>query len=146
VGNTVLADQSLNGSASVFALRSHEIDDHWFWIERLLKRVENPDWTLRQVKTDLKSAQAQVWVLVGHASAPAGIVITRIENFHDTRWGLVWIAAGEGLEHVPRMLGEIEKWFRSMGCSRSEISGRKGWERVLPGYEFKAVTLVKELG
>jgi hypothetical protein len=136
----------LSGSADVFTLQSYEIDEHWFWIKRFLKRVENPDWTPAQVKTELRSAKAQLWVLGDGRSAPLGIVITRIENFQDTRWGLVWIAAGDGIEHVPRMLGEIEKWFRSMGCSRSEISGRKGWERVLPGYEFKAVTLVKELG
>jgi hypothetical protein len=129
--------------ADVLTLQSYEIDDHWFWIERLLRRVENPDWTLAQVKTDLKSAKAQVWVLAD--GAPSGLVVTRIENFHETRWGLVWIAAGDGLEHVPMMLGEIERWFRSMGCKRSEIAGRKGWERVLPDYQFKAVVMFKEL-
>jgi hypothetical protein len=93
----------------------------------------------------LKSAQAQLWALVDDCSAPVGLVITRIENTHDTRWGLVWIAAGNGIEHVPRMLGEIEQWFRSMGCRRSEIAGRKGWERILPDYGLKAVVLSKEL-
>jgi hypothetical protein len=130
---------------SVFTLQSYEIDDHWFWIERLLKRVENPDWTLNQVRTELRAAKAQAWVMGDGRSTPVGVVITRIENFHETRWGLVWIAAGDGLEHVPPMLVEIEKWFRAMGCGRSEIAGRKGWQRVLPDYEFKAVVLSKEL-
>jgi hypothetical protein len=129
----------------VFTLQSREIDEHWTWIEPLLSRVENPDWSLAHVKADLQSAKAQAWFLGDGRSAPAGIVITRIENYHETRWGLVWIAAGDGLEYVPRMLGEIEKWFRQMGCTRSEISGRKGWEKVLPGYELKAVTLVRRL-
>jgi hypothetical protein len=131
--------------ADVFTLQSFEIDEHWFWIERLLNRVENPDWKLSHVRADLKAAQAQLWALVDDCSAPVGLVITRIENTHDTRWGLVWIAAGNGIEHVPRMLGEIEQWFRSMGCRRSEIAGRKGWERILPDYGLKAVVLSKEL-
>lgn len=133
------------GSVEVFTLRSHEIDDHWFWIEPLLKRVENPDWKLSHVKADLKSAKAQLWALVNHCHAPQGIVVTRIENFHDRRYGLVWISAGKGLEHVPMMLGHIEKWFKDKGCAYSEVSGRRGWEKVLPGYELKAVTLIREL-
>jgi hypothetical protein len=131
--------------ADVFTLQSHEIDEHWFWIERFLRRVENPDWTLEQVRTDLKAAKAQAWVLGDGRSAPIGLVITRVENFHETRWGLVWIAAGKGIEHVPMMLGHIERWFKEKGCARSEIAGRKGWERVLPDYGFKAVVLSKEL-
>ena len=133
--------QSPPASAEVWTLQSFEIDEHWFWIERLLKRVENPPWSLRDVRLDLNAAQAQAWVLGDRA----GVVITRIENFHDTRWGLIWIAAGEGIEHAPSVLEPIEAWFKSMGCSRVEISGRKGWERILPDYDFKAVVLVKEL-
>jgi hypothetical protein len=130
---------------SVFTLQSNEIDDHWFWIERFLKRVESPDWTPAQVKTDLRSAKAQLWVLGDGRSAPAGIVVTRIENFHEMRWGLVWIAAGEGIEHTRAMLDPIERWFKSKGCERCEIAGRKGWEKVLPDYEFKAVVLTRKL-
>lgn len=133
-------------SASVFTLQSHEIDEHWFWIERLLRRVEDPPWALRHVKADLRAALAQAWVLGDGRSTPVGIVITRIENFHDTRFGLIWIAAGKGVEHSHSMLQEIERWFKSMGCVRAEISGRKGWERVLPDYQVSSVTLRKELG
>jgi hypothetical protein len=131
--------------ADVFTLQSFEIDEHWHWIERFLRRVKSPDWKLSHVKADLKSAKAQLWALVNERHAPTGIVVTRIENFHDARFGLVWIAAGKGIEHVPMMLEHIERWFKEKGCSRCELSGRKGWERVLPGYAFKAVTLVKEL-
>lgn len=131
------------GSVEVFTLRSHEIDDHWFWIGRLLKRVENPDWTLAHVKADLRSAKAQAWCLGD--GAPAGVVITRIENYHDLRYGVLWIAAGDGVEHARLILGPIERWFKEKGCSRCNIEGRKGWERVLPDYAVRAVVLSKEL-
>lgn len=139
------AARSLPASAEVLTLQSYEIDEHWFWIERFLKRVEGAPWTLQHVKQDLKSASAQLWGLVNERSSVKGIVITRLENYHDTRFGLVWIAAGEGVEHSRVMLDEIERWFKSMGCTRVEITGRKGWERVLPGYECKHVVLSKEL-
>jgi hypothetical protein len=131
--------------ADVFTLRSDEIEDHWFWIERLLAKVDKPDWTLGQVKADLVAAKAQLWGLLDDRSAPQGLLITRIENFHETRFGLVWIAAGQGLEHARSFLSEVERWFKSKGCSRVDIAGRRGWERALPDYEFRAVVLSKEL-
>lgn len=131
--------------ADVFTLRSHEIDEHWFWIESHLKRVESPDWSLDQVRNDLVTANAQLWSLLGDRGEATCAVITRIENYHGTVFGVVWIAAGRGLEHSRVLLDEIEGWFRSMGCSRIELRGRKGWERVLPDYELKAVVLSKEL-
>lgn len=137
------AARSRPASADVWTLQSFEIDEHWFWIERLLKRVENPDWTLAHVKADLRSAKAQAWVLGD--GAPAGVVITRIENFHDVRFGLLWIAAGDGLEHARVMLGPIERWFKEIGCVRCDIAGRRGWERVLKDYQVKAIVLSKEL-
>lgn len=143
--SAIPAAQSKCVSASVFTLQSHEIDDHWFWIERLLMRIEGAPWKPEHVRSDLKVAKAQAWVLGDSRSTPVGIVITRIENVHDERFGLLWIAAGEGIERAPLMLDAIEPWFKQMGCTRSEIIGRRGWERALPDYEFKSVLLAKEL-
>src|SRR5688572_28229751 len=124
-----ISPSSISAGADVLTLQSFEIDEHWHWIEPLLKRVENHDWKLSHVKADLKSAKAQLWALVNNCHAPQAIVVTRVENFHDIRWGLVWIAAGKGIEHVPMMLEHIEPWFKEMGCSHCEVSGRKGWEK-----------------
>jgi hypothetical protein len=134
------------GPCSVFTLKSHEIEDHWFWIERFLQRVENPPWKPKHVKADLKAAQAQAWVFGDGRSAPVGLVITRIETLHDVRFGLLWIAAGTGLERAGDGLAEIEAWFKRMGCVRSEIVGRRGWGRVLPDYQEAETRFVKELG
>lgn len=139
------AARSQPASVSVFTLKSHEIDDHWFWIERFLRRVETPPWKPWHVKADLKSAQAQAWVVGDGRSAPIGLIITRIENLHGVRFGLLWIAAGDGLEHAQVALDTIEPWFKEMGCVRSEIVGRKGWGRVLPGYGEAERRFVKEL-
>ena len=137
--------RSKPASVDVFTLQSSEIDDHWFWIERFLKRVESPTWTLRHVRAELKAARAQLWTLLDERGAPKCVLITRLESFDDRPFGLIWIAAGDGLEHAETLLGEVERWFRSKGCRYVEINGRRGWERVLPGYELKAVVLVKEL-
>lgn len=130
---------------SVFTLRSYEIDEHWFWIEKYLQAVEEPDWSLDQVKNDLITANAQLWSLLGERGEATCAVITRVEHYHGTVFGVVWIAAGRGLEHTRVLLNAIEDWFRSMGCSRIELRGRRGWEKVLPDYEPVAVILRKEL-
>lgn len=39
----------------------------------------------------------------------------------------------------------VEQWGRRRDCRRAEIIGRKGWERVLPGYAARATVFHKEL-
>ncbi len=134
--------------ARVFTLQSDQIESAWGWIRKLLERVPSYDWTEADVKRDLMEGKAQLWGATGETGEPLvkGIWITRIENSHSRRWGVVWIAAGnpveEGLELFQK---HTEPWFKSMGCEAVHIYGRAGWQKVLPGYEEKARVLVKEL-
>jgi hypothetical protein len=131
--------------AECFTLLSHQIGKHWPAILRLLNRIEDADWTSDQVYEDLISARAQLWGIAANGEIQ-GIWITRIEKTPRDLYGLVWIAAGDGLEvGLYHFLNMTEEWFKEKGCRYVEVSGRKGWQKVLPNYEFRAVQLRKYL-
>ena len=43
------------------------------------------------------------------------------------------------------LIEKIENYARDEGCTRVRIFGRKGWLRVLDGYEAKHIIMDKEL-
>ncbi|MEC9266706.1 MAG: hypothetical protein VX464_11655 [Pseudomonadota bacterium] len=62
------------------------------------------------------------------------------------RGTLLRIGLGGGdLDELRGIEARIEKFARANGFLRLEIIGRRGWSRVLPGYEEAAVILRKEL-
>lgn len=107
--------------------------------------IEGEHWIPDQVIQQLLDGKAQLWG-IADGQKMTGIWITRIEECATGRFGLVWIAAGKGLEQgVPKFLECTEAWFREMGCEYIEINGRKGWARVLPGFKQHSVILRKGL-
>lgn len=136
---------STHSEASVFTLQSHEIEQSWPWIKVFLSKVPSYDWTVEDVKRDLMSAKAQLWAAADETEIK-GIWITRIENSHTKKWGLIWIASGSQVEDGIRLMIEhTEPWFREQGCEFIQIAGRAGWSRVLEGYEEKGRIYVKDL-
>jgi len=55
--------------------------------------------------------------------------------------------AGGDLDELREYMPTIERRAAELGCRIVGIEGRRGWERAMKpaGYEFAAVTLVKEL-
>lgn len=131
--------------AEVFTLQSYEIADNWGWVSRFLDLVEDAPWKKADVKEALLAEHAQLWG-ARDGALPLGIWITKIENTGSTRWGLVWIAAGEPLEAGLKLFNEhTVPWMRSLGCEFVQLFGRKGWKKALPEYEDKGIILVRKL-
>ena len=127
-----------------FTLQPSEIDQHWSWIEPLLKTIDEAVWTTAEVRDALKSSEAQLWAF---GDDPRGIVVTRLGKIGNTPSGLIWLAAGKSVEAFTHFLrAYIEPWFQSRGCRVVEIVGRRGWKKFLPDYrELPQTTFAKEL-
>lgn len=63
------------------------------------------------------------------------------EVFESKRGQVCHIVALAGT-FVQSIMDEIEAWAKQVGCTLVHFTGRKGWERRLPGYETTAI--VKE--
>lgn len=131
--------------ARVFTLQSNEIREFWPLIEHFLLKVENPDWTLEGARQELEEARAQLWGMAEGREILA-VWVTKLEETSKGRRGLLWIAAGSGLEQGLKLFSEhTEPWFKEKGCKSVQILGRRGWKKVLDGYDDVGVVLVKDL-
>lgn len=122
----------------IFTLQSHEIAKHWNEIEPFL--FDHYEWSREDIKHELETAQAQLWGLV-ERSGIQGILITKLMP----PIGLLWIASGKGLEPGMELLWVVEQWMKDKGIRDVKIEGRRGWGRVLDGYEEKATVFLKRL-
>lgn len=43
------------------------------------------------------------------------------------------------------LVDEAEEWARRLGCRKAFFTGRKGWERKLPQYKVRTVTMEREI-
>lgn len=123
-----------------FTLKSHEAIERWHEIEPLLNRIESTDTPLSSIKADIEQRNAQVWCIGDPIEC---VWVSRIEQNQDHRFGVVWLGAGD-LRMIDG-LAITERWFKAIGCKYSQIVGRRGWKKLLPEYQEKAVTLVKTL-
>jgi hypothetical protein len=129
--------------SELFCVRRHEVPQAWPEIERCICRVKGVPWSLSDVRGFLEAGKALAWGLRDERGV-LGFWITRIEGGYAAKYGLVWICAGASIElGLPKYFEIIEPWFWAQGCEWIEINGRKGWKRVMPGYDEVAVTLRK---
>jgi len=73
------------------------------------------------------------------------VLATVAYNYYPNSTSLNLILLAGGSDHWSTLMVQLEEIARSNGCNEIEISGRKGWQRVLPDYEFSHITLRKSL-
>jgi len=83
----------------------------------------------------------QVWPGVKSVVITEIIVYPRIKNLH-------YFLAGGDLDELKLMRPYIERWGKSLGCTRVTLAGRQGWAKTFlrdEGYEPKWFILSKNL-
>jgi hypothetical protein len=103
--------------------------------------------TLDDLKALLAARDAQLWAAVDGEGRTIGAGCTEIAAYPRRKVCAVFLwGAADGRRGEWRGgLGVVERWARLQGCDAVEVRGRKGWARVLPGYEPRRVILRKEL-
>ena len=75
-------------------------------------------------------------------------IITEIKQTPQQRILLFFLAEGDMTE-LRGMARGIEDWGRSLGCSRAQLIGRKGWERSpiarFDGWKLTSIVMEKDL-
>lgn len=109
------------------------------FIERAVERAEG-SFDLAHVRGKVFSGEAQLWPGLNSA------VVTRIETHPSgLKSCLLWLAGGDDLEELKRLEMAIAAWAESLGCTRMEIIGRRGWLKALDGYREGSTVLVRDL-
>jgi len=95
---------------------------------------------IEEVIYDIQRGHAQLW------ETDNATVVTQVSDYGDFLSLNVWLAGGR-LDSVLGLLEAAEDFARDNGCSRIEVTGRRGWKRVLEDHGFaeESVTLTKDL-
>jgi hypothetical protein len=127
---------------SVFCLGSDQIDECWDEIAPHLYRLERlGQVSVDETRDDLKTQRKQLW---GYQDgAILGICVTRITK--DGTCEIYGAAGTAGKERILEVHAAIERWAKSINCTKLRLQGRKGWFRLLKGYEQTGVILEKEI-
>lgn len=99
--------------------------------------------TEEEVAAALASGMAQLWIAEDETVRCA--VVTCLSR---TTRGLVceiWLTGGGDHREWLHFIERIEEAARGRGCVAIELTGRKGWARLLPQYRQKAVVLERKL-
>lgn len=127
---------------SPYTLQSHEAIARWDELTPLLARLpDNVVTPISHIRDMVARREAQVWCL---GTPIECVLLTKVENSFDTRYGLMWIAAGD-MRVMDVLRPVAEEWFRAMGCTHACFIGRRGWKKVLDDYTEQTIQMVKTL-
>lgn len=120
-------------------------DPDWADVRELLIPALNyaSEFTEAEVQADLASGQAQLWI--GRDEIVHCAVVTAISPRPGGKVCEIWLMGGRDRHLWMHFLDVIEAAAKDAGCVAIELTGRRGWARLLPDYRFKAVVLKKAL-
>lgn len=105
-------------------------------LEQSVSRMD--DETIEEVESALGDfSKAQLWV----AGDVELVAVTQL--FPDECY--VWHMSGDFATWGRAMTDAAIEWARAEGCTKMELNGRAGWQRLLRDWEVVTVTLRKAL-
>jgi hypothetical protein len=95
-------------------------------------------------EADILSGRSLVWV-AWNGNAIEATAATVLINSDRGKVCVITLCAGREMPRWLKLIDRIEAYARDEGCARIRIFGRKGWLRVLEGYEAKYAIMDKKL-
>ena len=97
------------------------------------------------IEADILAGRSLLWA-AWNGRAIESAAATILINSESDKVCIITVCGGRDMNRWLPLIGQIENYARREGCARMRIYGRKGWLRVLDGYEQKYVIMDKELG
>lgn len=120
-------------------VRVEDIDTHWRDIEPHLEKTLATDprgyYQAGDVRKFLKERAMQLWV--GYDGEKfVFFQVTQIINYPQKRVCQFMWSGGNIYPELQAHLNVVEDWAAANGCHSYETFGRKGWSKVVQGYEL----------
>ena len=97
------------------------------------------------IEADILAGRSLLWV-AWNGRAIESAAATILINSEAGKVCIITVCGGSDMKRWLPLIGQIESYARREGCARVRIYGRKGWLRVLDGYEQEHIIMDKELG
>ena len=123
--------------------RVHEI---WPHVSSLLKAAcrRTKLNAFADIEADILAGRGLLWI-AWNGRAVEAAAATVLINSEVGKVCIITVCGGSDMKRWLPLIDQIEAYARREGCARVRIYGRKGWLRVLEGYEGRFVILDKEL-
>jgi hypothetical protein len=97
------------------------------------------------VQEAVLAGRSQLWLAVQDRNEILSAAITELHATENRKVCVIVACGGSDMNKWLDLIGEIERFAKAEGCTRTRIVGRVGWERVLPGYRTRRIVLDKDL-
>jgi len=108
-------------------------------LARVLARPGMGGITYRHVRAMLAEKLVQKWT-----AEDGSVVVTELLQEPAGLCCHIWMADGD-IRSLLELHEKILDWARAEGCNKVRIGGRRGWKRVLEGYEEVSTILERPL-
>lgn len=96
------------------------------------------------LEADILARRSLLWIAWNGAAIEAAAATVLIRSETD-KVCIITACGGHGIKRWLLLIGGIEAYAKNEGCARIRIYGRKGWQRVLEGFDQRHVIMDKEL-
>jgi hypothetical protein len=96
------------------------------------------------IEADIFAGRSLLW-MAWNGRAVESAAATILVNSEIGKVCIITVCGGSGMKRWLPLIEQIEAYARDECCKRVRIYGRKGWLRVLDGYEGKHIIMDKEL-
>jgi len=132
-------------SAELVCVDPERIGEFWPHFAEFIRRaMRRGQGDFAGTERDVLAGRALLWLAHENHHVIAAAV-TQIDDDHVGKRCNLVACGGHDFDRFRHLIEGIEKYARIEGCKAVEITGRKGWSRVVRDYAIKHVTLRKEL-
>jgi len=137
-------------SAELVCVDPKRVHEVWPHVAPLLRKATAKTGlsAFSDIERDILAGRALLWLAVSGEGGRAAINAVASTSLQQTDQGKVCVitaCAGTNRSRWLPLISRIEAYAKEEGCRSVRIFGRKGWLRVLEGYDTKHVILDKEL-
>jgi hypothetical protein len=123
------------------------VHDIWPHAALLLKRAiaKTGLASFSAIERDVLVGSSLLWI-AWNGSAVEAAASTSLQQTEAGKVCIITACAGTGMRRWQSLIGGIEAYAEAEGCRCVRIFGRRGWARVLDGYEQTYAIIDKPLG
>jgi len=120
--------------------------DVWDKVQHQIEKTNDAVLNDEDVLGFLQSGQWRLWVAIENGIVVAAMTVEFFYYPRDKVCRVVTMG-GERMKEwlTSDTIQKFEDWAKEEGCSYIDVFGRRGWKKVLPGYEEDCVLLRKAI-
>jgi hypothetical protein len=133
-------------SAELVCVDPQRVGEFWSHVSPLLKAAccRTKLNAFADVEADILAGRSLLW-LAWNGRTVESAAATILDNTEIGKVCIITVCGGSDMRRWLPLINQIENYAKAEGCGRVRIYGRKGWLRVLDGYEEKHVIMDKKV-